>query len=311
MRQKGKMKHDLFEVSVAVPRSKGTGTVNIPEYGLNGLTFVEGRQGQPYTVKLTNNSAQRVLAVVSIDGVNVVDGQPCAPEARGYVVPAYSTVEVDGWRTSLKEASRFVFENKEKAYAKSASGDVHNCGVIGVKFISEKPKANKILEAFKKQQQQTIVEEHHHHWHYPPPPTWPAKPAWPGTPIWMVDYTCQPTYTTFNTPADSSVAGDSTLYSGNVMRMTPNKSEGRIMCNSVSVPDFSLGTGWGTSVKSEVSETMFERENELCTLLIYYSNAASLEKAGVILSKKTAVTRPAKPALPQAFTGFCKPPVSQ
>ena len=55
------MKQNLFELSVTVPSSRGS--TKIPEYGHNGLTFVEGRKGQPYTIKLHNNSAHRVLAV--------------------------------------------------------------------------------------------------------------------------------------------------------------------------------------------------------------------------------------------------------
>lgn len=77
------------------------------------------------------------------------------------------------------------------------------------------------------------------------------------------------------------------------------------------IPDFKLGTGWGEAKASFVNEIAFERDKELCTLLIYYAEAADLEKAGVVLKKELAVTPPASPVLPQAFPGFCKPPVSR
>jgi hypothetical protein len=76
-------------------------------------------------------------------------------------------------------------------------------------------------------------------------------------------------------------------------------------------PEFKLGTGWGEAKADSVSETVFEREKELCTLTLYYAESADLEKVGIRLAKELAVTPPATPALPQAFAGFCKPPFSQ
>ena len=275
------MRHNLFELSVAVPSKHGMSKV--PEYGHAGLTFVEGRRGQPYALKLRNDSAQRILAVVSIDGLNVVDGQPCTPQSRGYVVPAYSSAEIEGWRTSLSEVHRFKFEAKAQSYAKDTTGEVQNCGVISVKYFNEKQQPSFLTETTR-----TVVEEHHHH--YPVYPTHPWRyPVWPE--IW---FTC--------CTDDATGAYSQTTRSGAL----ETKSE-----VSADVPDFNLGTGWGEAKADNVSETAFEREKELCTLALYYAEAADLERVGIKLAKELTVTGTATPALPQAFSGFCKPPVSR
>lgn len=318
-RQKGKMKFDLFELSVAVPSKHGTS--KIPEYGHAGLSFVEGRKNQPYTLKLRNDSAGRVLAVVSIDGLNVVDGQPCTPQSRGYVVPAYSTVEIEGWRTSLTEVHRFKFEAKQHSYAKGSTGEVQNCGVIAAKFFSEK---------FKMPDFKTIIEEHHHHHHHHEHPVYPIVrpwryPTWPE--IWYTTCGSTSAGVTGNV-GPSGMSGvlrsaSSAQYSASVgaeqMKCSFNAGEGQVtsaanMVNaslSAEVPDFKLGTGWGEAKADSVSETLFERDKELCTLTLYYAEAADLERVGIKLAKEIAVTSPATPALPQAFPGFCKPPVSR
>lgn len=317
------MKFDLFELSVAVPSKHGTS--KIPEYGHAGLTFVEGRRGQPYTLKLRNDSAGRVLAVVSIDGLSVVDGQPCTPQSRGYVVPAYSSVDIDGWRTSLSEVRRFKFEAKDQSYAKGTTGEVQNCGVIAVKYFSEKWH----FPTFK----QVIEEHHHHHHHHHEYPVYPIVrpwryPTWPE--IWYT--TCGSTSAgiTGNTgpsgsPGEmlrcmsSATAQYSASLGGEQMKCSFSAGEGQItsaanMVNaslSAETPDFKLGTGWGDAKADSVSETTFEREKELCTLTLYYAEAADLERVGIQLRKELAVTSPATPVLPQAFPGFCKPPVSR
>lgn len=300
------MRHDLFELSVAVPSKHGSS--KIPEYGHKGLTFVEGRRGQPYILNLRNNSAQRVLAVVSIDGQNIVDGQPCTPSSRGYVIPAYSSVDIEGWRTSLSEVHKFKFEAKAESYAKSMTGEVQNCGIIAAKFFSEKwnPPVIKWMPT-------TIVEHHHHH-HQPR-----RYPSWPD--VW---YTCTTAGATGSAGASgpSGLAGETLKcssggYEQYSCSLDSKTSHSNVTCCMASaanmaqadVPDFKLGTGWGEAKADFVSETAFERERELCTLSLYYAEAADLERVGIQLAKELTVTASA-PVLPQAFAGFCKPPVS-
>ena len=293
------MKQELFELSVAVPSARG-GT-KIPEFGHKGLTYVEGRAGQNYTIKLRNDSACAVLAVVSIDGLSVLDGTPCTPQSRGHVIPAYSCVEIDGWRTSLSEVHAFSFERKAKSYAKSMQNSTSNCGVISALIFSEKQ------PVCASNNQPVVIREDHHH--YPNPPwVWPTqpKPWWETQPtcgdtpvcVWNASTvgtaaTCTPPITTINS---MSFTGSSDNSAG------PAQSD---------IPDFKIGTGWGAAKISEVTTTGFDRDRHLATLTVYYAEAKDLKKAGVPMTKTVKVTPPDAPVLPQAFSGFCKPPVTR
>lgn len=99
-------------------------------------TFVGGTTGVPYQLRLRNLSANRVLVVVSVDGVNVVSGETASAQQTGYVIDAFGDVTIDGWRKSMSEVARFVFSAPGQSYA-SRTGRAGNVGVIGVAVFPE------------------------------------------------------------------------------------------------------------------------------------------------------------------------------
>jgi hypothetical protein len=80
----------------------------------------------------------RVLTVLSVDGVNAVTGETANARQSGYVLGAYQSTEVDGWRKSLSEIAQFNFTNLGNSYA-ARTGRPDNVGVIGVAAFREKP----------------------------------------------------------------------------------------------------------------------------------------------------------------------------
>jgi len=289
------MKQSTLELSVIVPSKAGF--VKIPEYGHQGSVFVEGRQDQRFGLRLRNDRADRVLAVISIDGVSVLDGTPCTPQSNGYVLPAFSSYDLLGWRSGLEKIHRFFFKNKQhRPYAKSATGGVTNCGVISVKFFSEK-----IAYAEDRLINAPIVEEHHHHHHH----HYPVKlPVWPNEPI--ITWGSGQTICATNSCSTAGLADTQAVFSACAAAPPSNVSAA---APAAKTPAFTLGTGWGETEQSVVTQVSFERGNEISTLTLYYSDKASLKEAGIDLSKATRVTT-STPALPQAFTGFCRPPVN-
>jgi hypothetical protein len=113
---------------------------SLTEYSHKGKTYVAGEQGQPYSLNLRNPSGSPVLAVVSIDGVNVLDGKAASYSGPGYIIPAYGLIEVKGWRKSLSEVARFNFAGKQDSYA-TRTGRATNVGVIGAAIFLMKPPA--------------------------------------------------------------------------------------------------------------------------------------------------------------------------
>lgn len=108
----------------------------LPIYKRYGKTYVAGEQGERYSLYLRNNTSQRVLAVVSIDGVNVVSGEDASFYQQGYVLGPGQTSKVDGWRKSNSEVARFYFSSPQRSYA-NRTGRSENIGVIGVAVFGE------------------------------------------------------------------------------------------------------------------------------------------------------------------------------
>ena len=75
---------DLAELSV-YDRDQGR---NLPVYEHEGRHYVVGKPGNRYQMVLRNRSGQDLLAVTSVDGVNVVSGETATWQQSGYVLDA-------------------------------------------------------------------------------------------------------------------------------------------------------------------------------------------------------------------------------
>jgi hypothetical protein len=100
--------------------------------------YIVGVPGHEYAVRVRNTTGARVLAVASVDGVNVISGDTAAPSQSGYVLEPWASVEVAGWRKSLERTAAFYFTEHESSYA-ARTGRPANVGVIGVAVFREKP----------------------------------------------------------------------------------------------------------------------------------------------------------------------------
>ncbi len=127
-------RHDLVDLHVI---DRDSGAV-LPIYHARGGTYVAGEPGHRYSVRLQNLSAGRVLTVLSIDGVNAVSGASATPDQAGYVLGAWESTEVNGWRKSLDEVAQFVFSAPDDSYA-ARTGRPQNVGVIGIAVYREAP----------------------------------------------------------------------------------------------------------------------------------------------------------------------------
>jgi hypothetical protein len=70
-------------------------------------------------VRLTNTVGERVLVVLSVDGVNAVTGETANPSQAGYVLDPWQSTEIAGWRKSLDDVAQFVFTDLPDSYARA------------------------------------------------------------------------------------------------------------------------------------------------------------------------------------------------
>jgi hypothetical protein len=122
----------LVEMSV-VDRDTGQW---LPEHPHSDDTWIAGTPGNRYGVRLTNTTGERVLVVLSVDGINAVTGETASPSQAGYVLEPWESAEIAGWRKSLDDIAQFVFTDLGDSYA-ARTGRPRNVGVIGVAVFQE------------------------------------------------------------------------------------------------------------------------------------------------------------------------------
>jgi hypothetical protein len=146
--------HRAAAVALAVACALATGTAaaaigsmeilsraegrTLPVYTQDGRRWIVGTPGEEYGIRVCNTTGERVLAVMSVDGVNIVSGETAAPSQSGYVLSANECYEINGWRKSNSTTAAFYFTELPDAYA-TRTGRPDNVGVIGVAFFREKP----------------------------------------------------------------------------------------------------------------------------------------------------------------------------
>jgi hypothetical protein len=106
-------------------------------YWHEGRAWIAGRPGNEYQVTLRSRQSQDVLAVVSVDGVNVITGQTADPSQSGYVLSPRGGLDILGWRKNLAQTAAFYFTALPDSYA-ARTGRPDDVGVIGVALFRRK-----------------------------------------------------------------------------------------------------------------------------------------------------------------------------
>lgn len=96
-----------------------------------------GTPGQRYALTIENPTPRRFEVVASVDGLDVLDGQAARVDKRGYLVAAYSSVSIDGFRRSDDEVAAFRLGNVARSYAAS-KGQSRDIGVLGLALFDER-----------------------------------------------------------------------------------------------------------------------------------------------------------------------------
>ncbi|MGH8133717.1 MAG: hypothetical protein ACRETP_10875 [Steroidobacteraceae bacterium] len=105
-------------------------------YYHRGEYWVAGRPGARYAIQIRNCTGGRLLAVTSVDGVNVVSGASAGWGQAGYVFNPGARYQITGWRKSNSEVADFTFADAADSYAER-TGRPANVGVIGVALFRE------------------------------------------------------------------------------------------------------------------------------------------------------------------------------
>lgn len=109
----------------------------LPVVWHDGRAYVVGKPGNEYQLHVRNRQGEDLLAVMSVDGVNVVTGETAAVHQSGYVVGPGRTLELKGWRKDLQRTAAFYFTSLADSYA-ARTGRPDDVGAIGVALYRRK-----------------------------------------------------------------------------------------------------------------------------------------------------------------------------
>jgi hypothetical protein len=252
----------------------------------NGKTFIEAKHGSEYTIEIKNNTWRRILAVCSVDGLDILNGEPATEDGPGYVIGSYNSSKFDGFRVTNDKVAKFVFSTKNASYAASKEdGSEKNVGVIGVRLFEEQYKPVINISTYGL---------------YGPGRYGYDNTAAPS--IWdeqMYKKTTDNTNHTYDSCLNDTIAcscDDSPVRGMNMSFGSQLKSS--------NTPNFDMGTKWGEAKESRVVEVEFERGVLALTTNIYYASRQSLIDMGVPLGNEKQVSFPE----PFANTKYAKPP---
>ncbi len=116
---------------------RDSGAVLSPHF-YRGEYWVAGSPGARYAIEIRNRVGERLLAVTSVDGVNVVSGATAGWDQTGYVFSPGERYQITGWRKTDAEVAAFTFTESPNSYAER-TGRPANVGVIGVAIFRERP----------------------------------------------------------------------------------------------------------------------------------------------------------------------------
>ena len=251
---------NLVDVSV-IDRDSGA---TLPTYSHGGKLYVAGTPGHRYGVRIVNRTGARVLTVLSVDGVNAITGENADPNQSGYVLGAYDSTEVDGWRKNMSEIAEFNFTNLGDSYA-ARTGRPNNVGVIGVAVFREKP-------------------------HY----TWRERDEKIAREAPMPSADDSAGYARKDA-APPPMATQAPASAGAAAKTAPAETSANSMAEARRAkPEESLGTGHGEREYSSATYTTFERESSHPSEVdsIWYDSQRNLVARGVIPAPRPIAKEP-------------------
>jgi hypothetical protein len=225
-----------------------------PAYPRNGEFWVVGAPGEEYAVRVCNSTGGRVLAVTSVDGVNVVTGETAGPSQSGYVLDPWSCLDIAGWRKSLANTAAFYFTELPDSYA-ARTGRPANVGVIGVAVFRERPQPIAYREPAAKLAAEARRDA-------------PSSNAQADAASGAAEAPAAPT--------------ESKAMAADAMRERQESARGGISPTPAPAPQ--LGTGHGRSETSYAQTVRFERESSVPaeTIAIRYDRRDNLVAMGIL-----------------------------
>ena len=277
---------DTFTLSSAVTLNVLVNDKPIKQYEFKNNTFVEGRKNSNYSIRVKNNNYTRILAVISVDGLNICDGMPAGENSQGWIINGNSELVVPGWLVDDKAAAKFKFSAKDNSYAGKSGNDADNIGVIGCMIFKEKIKET--VEPI------NIINNY---------PWWNTQPIQPYYPIYVYDGHKNTDHIPLMNNVSYGISGASCT---SMLRGSADTFVSSSYTANGNSANETLGTEFGAKTDFKTTSATFDRAELIKTVVIYYKTKKELEKIGIIFEEKVKNTIEPNPF--PASKNFCNPP---
>ena len=274
------------------------GGSSLPAFVHLGSLYFAGQQGERYDLRLTNNTGERVEVVVTVDGRDVISGElGNFKKQRGYVLDAWGSVVIAGYRQSNEQVAAFRFSDLSGSYT-ALRGSPEHAGVVGVAVFTEKRRSAK-------RHKKALAAA-------PPPPQY-YEPYYQGPATSSAPPTAFP-----ESERRGDKSADAAAEEG--VAMAPSAPAGADGGGGVGgsfapPPAHSqLGTAYGESQYSAVQEVEFKRHRKRkpdAILTVYYDSMQGLQSRGITVTAPSPIPGPIMvdpQPFPQSQPGFAAPP---
>jgi hypothetical protein len=244
----------------------------IKEYYHEGNTFIEGRNGSEYIIRVHNHGSRSTEAIISVDGINIINGKDASDSSPGYLIRAYQTLDIPCWKVNGSEGAKFCFGTKEHSYSAEIGKGTDNTGVIGVRAFYEK--------LYYPVYTTTVTSSFN-------------NSSLGGSSLRAASASSESTPRGIGLSVNNASPIGSNV--NNVQMCSSSISD--LGQNSLDSEEVGLGTSFGESVKWSTYEVPFTRDSNAApiTLILYYDTRKNLERRGIKLDYS--------PELPKAFPG--------
>lgn len=108
-------------------------------YDIDGRATIGVSKKEPFEIRFRNNSWNRVQVRFSMDGTDILTGEPASTEPTGkmWLVEARASMTLKAWPESNSGGARFVFGEAGKSVAVNTHGNVEGMGVIAAAVFVE------------------------------------------------------------------------------------------------------------------------------------------------------------------------------
>lgn len=135
---------------------------SLRKYYVDGIETIGAWGDEPFEIKFTNHTWQKLELKLSVDGTDVLSGDPATtdPTPKMWVVNGYGTLSLKAWPENNNGGAQFVFTSGSNSVAAHTHGDMSSRGIIAAAVYVEGH-----VEPIRLSNPPIVIQNDHHHYH--------------------------------------------------------------------------------------------------------------------------------------------------